>query len=172
MSLEHDWNKWSTKAPSLVRQYDSVHYQGEGRGQWPPRCCAIAFSLALCYLWMKELGHCPLMLDKVCKLLKAFQVATSGWYFPVQKGLKGLSLQYLHICFRLENVLSLWGCPWRCFSCWLQISPFFRSIDIMPQVYFVSNTLKFSYFLEKTILVTGRIDPWHKMLLKYGVYVS
>lgn len=45
-------------------------------------------------------------------------------------------------------------------------------MDIIPQMYFVSNILRFSYFLEKNLLVIGQVDRWHKMLLKYGVYVS
>lgn len=45
------------------------------------RCHAVQLRVFCCvvpYLWTQEPGHCPIMLDKVCKLLKAFQVATSG----------------------------------------------------------------------------------------------
>lgn len=121
------------KVQSLVRQDDSVYYQVEGRNQWLPPRWTIAFSATfLLHLWTKELGHCPIMLDKICKLLKAFQVTTSEWYFPVPKGPQVTEPPIVVHLFKVwkYGVLFMW-CPWKYFSCWLQISPFFICNDII-----------------------------------------
>lgn len=173
MSVEHDWNKWGTRVQSSVKQHDSVYYQGESRDQWPP-CCEIAFSANLCHLSELRSEVMSYHLKQIRKSVEAFQAAASGWHFPVQKGPQELSLKQQHICFRCGNVVFTWACPWWLFSCWFQISLFFRSIGIMAVIAFCEQYSKGCMFLRGSVfweLVRYTLDI-KCVLLKYSMYIS
>lgn len=67
----------------------------------PPYSTATFSARFALHFWTKELGHSPVMLDKVFKSLKAFQVATSGQYCTVHKGPQGTEPQVVAHLFRV-----------------------------------------------------------------------
>lgn len=158
---------------STFKSDDSVYYQGEGRGPWPLPCCVVSCCLLRCALPLSS-GAWSLSyyVRQSMQVVEGLPSSNIWAMLPRSKGASGNSLQYLHICFRFENmVLLLSGCFWRYFSCWLTILPFFRSIDRMSQTHFVSCVLRFSCFSEESILVIDQLGLWYTTLLKCGVCV-